>query len=257
MISKLKSSHAFSVDKIDAATLKLACESLAAPITFVINLSLGTEKWKLARVLPLLKFSESDKQRPASFWPVSRLPVISKLAERTVQVQLLEFLERTGQISTHHHAYRKDTSTTTALLEMMENISEGTYENKIIATMSIDSSATFDCVEHDMLLEKLSYYNLDKSVMNWLTSYLEYRSNFVAVGTGKSRIYNNTHGVPQGSCLGPLMYLVYVNEFAMIAKDDDCTNEAHNDTENIFGKECKTCGKIFIFADDAQYSTTS
>ena len=119
MIGNLKDSHAFGIDRLDAATMKMAKLILAAPIAYVINLSLQTrtfpQRWKLSRVLPLLKSKDSESLSPAGYRPVSQLPVISKLAERTVQLQLLEYLESSGLISQDHHAYRQLTSTTTAL----------------------------------------------------------------------------------------------------------------------------------------------
>ena len=261
MLQQMKDSHAFGIDGLDSATMKMARLTLARPISVVINLSLETrkfpQKWKIARVIPLLKSTDSDKTSPSGYRPVSQLPIVSKLAERTVQVQLLEFLERTGQISRDHHAYRKYTSTTTALLRMMDVIAQGADENKIIATMNIDQTAAFDSVEHDLLLQKLRYYGIGGETMEWIVSYLECRSSFVAVGSGKSRIYSNEYGVPQGSCLGPLLYLVYVNEFGMAAQDDDCEEDAHRDTQVLFGRECEECGKMTIFADDVQYSSTS
>ena len=261
MLSNLKESHAFGIDKLDAATMKMAKLILAAPIAYVINLSLQTrtfpQRWKLSRVLPLLKSTESDSFSPSGYRPVSQLPVISKLAERTVQLQLLEYLESSGQISQDHHAYRKHTSTTTALLKMCEIIAQGAEENSITATMNIDQTAAFDSVEHDILLLKLKYYNIGDETIDWIRSYLHCRSSFVAIGSAQSHIYKNTYGVPQGSCLGPLLYLIYVNEFSTVVREDDCTDAAHDDSTKLFGKECPQCGKLTIFADDAQYSNVS
>ena len=188
---------------------------------------------------------------------MSQLPVISKLAERTVQVQLLDYLESTGQISQDHHAYRKHTSTTTALLKMCEIIAQGAEENSVIATMNIDQTAAFDSVEHDILVQKLKFYKIGDETIDWIRSYLQCRSSYVAIGSAKSHIYNNTHGVPQGSCLGPLLYLMYVNEFSAVVREEDCNNVAHEDSTVLFGKECPKCGKLTIFADDAQYSNIS
>ena len=241
--------------------MKIARLTLAAPISYVINLSLETrtfpQRWKLARILPLLKSTESDSLSPAGYRPVSQLPVVSKLAERTVQLQLLEFMESSGQISRDHHAYRRHTSTTTALLKMCEIIAQGTDDNSIVATMNVDQTAAFDSVEHNILLQKFKFYNIGVETIDWIRSYLHCRSSFVAVGSARSRIYNNTHGVPQGSCLGPLLYLIYVNEFSLVVQEDNCTELAHNDRSTLFGKECGKCGKLTIFADDAQYSHVS
>ena len=261
MIAKLKNSHAYGRDLIDASTVKFAAKFLSGPIAHVVNLSLGTEifpgKWKLARICPLLKSADLDETKPGSFRPVSQLPLVSKLAERVVQIQLLNFLEETKQLAANQHGYRKYTNTTTALLQIMDIIATGTDANEITASMCVDQTAAFDCVEHDLLLEKLEYYNLSRSLKNWIKSYLEYRSSFVSIGSAESVIKPLKYGVPQGSVLGPLLYLIYVNEFPAATKDDNCGDLSHMDNTQLFGKHCQKCGSVTIFADDAQFLVTS
>ena len=260
ILSKHKNSHSFGHDQIDFFTLKLAKKYLAQPIARVINLSLETGKfcnvWKAARIIPLLKSSDSDTNLPKSFCPVSQLSAISKVAESLVQRQLLEYLETTHQISGDHHAYRKWTSTTSALMEITDMIAKGTDENLITSTMSVDLTAAFDCVEHRILLDKLKFYNLDPNAMRWIESYLTARSSYVAIGNGKSDYFSNVHGVPQGSVLGPLLYLIYVNEMGTL-NDDDCQNDSHFNTDRLFGNNCQDCGQMTFFADDGQYTTKS
>ena len=98
MLKNVKNSHAFGRDKLDAASLKLVVSIFA----HIINLSLGISRfpmrWKISRIVPLLKSSDCDKTNPKSFRPVAQLPLISKLAERAVQVQMLEYLESTNQL---------------------------------------------------------------------------------------------------------------------------------------------------------------
>ena len=215
IISKLKNSHSFGRDLIDAATLKCAAHILAPTITHIINLSLGNshfpQKWKLARISPLLKSADCDVTNPASYRPVAQLPLISKLGERVIQVQILGYLERTGQLHRNHHAYRSKCSTATALLQLIDTIAIGADNNEISASMSIDLSAAFDCVDHTILQEKLRYYGLDEQTLKWISSYLSWRSSYVVVGSAESTIKTTFCGVPQGSVMGPLLYLIYVN----------------------------------------------
>ena len=161
----MKKSHAFGTDKLDAETLKIGTGDFPP-------------KWKTARILPLLKNNKMDRTDPNSYRPISLLPIISKISERIVQVQLLDYLEKSNQLHTNHHSYRSLTSTTTALIQMMDKIAEATDANKMSATMCTDLSAAFDCVEHTTLMEKLKFYGLDTTTLNWIQDYLTARSFF-------------------------------------------------------------------------------
>ena len=113
----------------------------------------------------------------------------------------------------------------------MDMIAEETDHNRITASMCMDLSAAFDCVIHSTLLEKLQFYGLDRNTMEWMESYLEGRSNYVVIGSAESVIKSTPSGVPQGSCLGPLLYLVYVNEMPSVLEDDNCQNPGHKQRE--------------------------
>ena len=238
-MDNLKNSLAFGHDAINAVTVKTAVAVLAPPVTHIINLSLGTQrfpvKWKLGRVLLLLKSSEADKTCPSGFRPVTQLSLISKLAEKCVQVQLLTSMENTGQISQDLHAYWKYLSTTTVLTQAMDEILDAIDENKIAATMSIDQSVAFDCVEHVLLIRKLKLYHIGKDVIDWIISYLEYRSMYVSIDSANSDIIMVKQGVPQGTVLGPLLYLIYTNDFPISIEDDFCENLVRKDMEQLFG----------------------
>ena len=183
--------------------------------------------------------------------------MISKLAERAVQGQILKYLEETGQISNNHHAYRMKYSTTMTLIQIMDAVADATHKNLITASISIDLSAAFDCVCHNTLRQKLQYYGLDNNTLKWIDSYLAYRSSFVAIGSAVSSIRTTKYGVPQGSVLGPLLYLIYINEMTTILEDNLCTNQVHKDSVRIFPMNCRNCGEFTVFADDGQYLTAT
>ena len=224
-MKKLKNSFSYGRDDLDSMSIKMGISHLCGPIAHIINLSLGSgtfpAKWKMARVIPLKKSTDANPGLPESYRPVSQLCVVSKLAERWVQLQLISHLERTKQIHQNHHAYRDTMSTTTAMIQVTDFITEATDRNEITATMSVDQSAAFDCVVHTTLIEKLRYYSIGDQTINWLASYLAYRSSYVNIGSANSRIVSTKYGVPQGSVLGPALYLIYVNEFPCIANRDD------------------------------------
>ena len=261
MINDLKKSHAYGTDLLDAYTIKLGGGALIPPITHVINLSLSSTefpaRWKIARILPLKKGKDMDATNPGSYRPVSQLPVIGKLAERTVQKQLLKYLELNKMISPNHHAYHDLHNTTTALLNLTEEIATSIDNNEIMTTMNIDLTAAFDCVPHLLLIEKLKFYGLDGNAIKWIQSYLSSRSSFVSVGSANSKIKPTLQGVPQGSVIGPLLYLVFVNEMTSVAEDDFCKNIVHEQTEQLFSEECRECGSFPMYADDGQFQYCS
>ena len=140
---------------------------------------------------------------------------------------------------------------------MMDSIATETDANLITASMNNDFSAAFDCVCHKTLKDKLGFYGLDKQTTDWIHSYLEARSSFVAIGSAQSRITCTPNGVPQGLVLGPLMYLIYVNEMPSVTEDRLCENQVYKQWENLFPRECHNCGKFPMYADDGQFPITS
>ena len=256
MIRKMKNSTAFGHDGLNPIFIKFGATFFTGPITHVINSSLisgiFSARWKLARIIPLLKSKEADKLSPSSYGPVSQLPLVSKLAERALQVQLLEFLEKTGQLSRNHHVYRKHLSTSSAVIQIMDLITTATDQNLYTGTLSIDQTAAFDCVNHGLLIEKLRFYNLGENCPTWLQSYLKFRTSYVAIGSAISQMEAQTYGFPQGSVLGPLLYLLYMNELSETIKDDRCKDPSHLDVTKLFGLDCEkiVCNQLIEFFEN-------
>ena len=237
-------------------SIKVAAVHLLKPIQFIINQSIATgtfpTQWKLAKLIPLLKSKDICPFNPSHYRPISILPVVSKLVERAVQVQMMSFLTQTNQINRNHHAYRKKFSTTSAMLQLTDKIYKSTDKNLITTLLTIDKSAAFDCVPHDTLIEKMKLYNFSSSCIKWFNSYLSGRSQYVEINTKRSKITNMVMGVPQGSVLGPLMYTLYINELPNILKDtENCDKVEHEPHTELFGQNCETCPEIPCYADDA------
>ena len=113
----------------------------------------------------------------------------------------MDFISSTGQLNENIHSYRSKHSTTTALLQMSNDIFENCNVNKISTAVTIDQSAAFDVLQHDNLLRKLKVYGFSDSAVNWIHSYLEHRSQYMTVGTKQSKYWSVRNGVPQGSVL--------------------------------------------------------
>ena len=235
----------------------MAVLHLYKPITYLINLSiqLGTfaTRWKTARLIPLHKGKGADRQLTKSYRPISLLSPVSKLAEKAVQEQLLNFLEETNQLNQNLHANRKDTNTTTAMIQISDTILKATDRNLVTTLVTVDESAAFDCVSTELLILKLELYNLDSQAVKWIKSYLTDRSQFVQIGAKKSATTPVSRGVLQGSVLGPILYSVYTNELPEVIVNQECTEETHRMQDKLYSDNCTKCGSLPCFADDATY----
>ena len=157
-----------------------------------------------------------------------------------------------------HHAYRANYSTTTALGQLTDILYEAADENTISVAMSIDESADFNCLNHDVLLEKLALYKRHSTTITLIKSYLSYRSQFVDINGHPSNMNKIKSGVPQGSTIGPTLFNLYVNELPDVVNDfNTCQEEAHLPGENLFNSGCKKCGILPCYADDAVYTVAS
>ena len=258
LIKNLSNSASRGIDEIDSQSIKSAATILLEPIQYVINLSISKNtfpmKWKLGKIKPLLKSTDLDILNPSSYRPICILPCISKMTEKVVQHQLLMHLENTHQLHRDHHSYRNKLNTSSALHQITDMIYKSTDSNNISVTMSVDITAAFDMVRHDLLLSKLPYYNIGPKTQNWIKSYLTMRSTYVEIGDKKSTIVPTISGVPQGSCLGPLLYLIFVNKFPESIRDsENCTNPGHSDEKSLFGGQCHNCGTLPVYADDGMF----
>ena len=121
--------------------------------------------------------------------------------------------------------------------------------------VTLDQSAAFDVLSHVTLSRKLQLYNFGEKALDWINSYLKYRSQYVSIGTRNSKYNNVTSGVPQGSVLRPILYVIYVNELPAIMNDDDCEDTVHADTDSndskLFTDNCDKCGQMPTYADDS------
>ena len=262
IIKNMNNGTAFGHDCINPMAIKLACTSLYKPINFITNLSISSGKfanrWKLAKVLPLYKGENKDKTDPDSYRLISLLPVLSKIVGKSVQLQTMDYMERTKQWNGVNHAYKKSYSTTTTLLQISDKITEACDKNEIAIAMGIDQSCAFDCVDHTSLCDKMRLYNYDKDTIKWMMSYLEARTQYVAIGAHISIMKPVAIGVPQGSVLGPLMFTLYINELSDIVNNyGTCEDDSHAENEKLFNRNCNKCGSVPGYADDTTFITSS
>ena len=261
LIQKMSNSTALGHDNLDTIGIKMGRVELMKQIRHIINVSLSqgkfTQKWKIAKLSPRLKGSDIDRDSPSSYRPIAILPVISKLVERSAQLQIIDYFENTDQLNPNCHAYRKHLSTTTTLAQILDEIYQNTEDKLITSMMTLDLTAAFDTVSHKLLLEKLQRYRIGPGAINWIRDYLMSRTQYVVIGRTQSTMKPVSCGVPQGSVIGPLMYAIFTNEMMEAVINQDCTNNEHNERRRLFGNNCRECGVLTLYADDSTMITGS
>ena len=210
------------LDPVPTSLLKSCIEPLIPVITKIINTSLESgvfpKDWKETVVVPLLKKSGLDPLF-TNLRPVNNLVYISKLAERSVFNQMHDHLVRSDLYPVLQSAYRRYHSTETALLKVRNEILMNMNSQRVTLLVLLDLSAAFDTVDHRILLKRLtSCFGVRGKVLEWFSSYLSGRSQRILFDGIKSKSFDMIFGVPQGSCLGPLLFVMYISKLLEIVQ---------------------------------------
>ena len=238
LLNKLNVAKATGHDGLSARFLKDGASIISSPLTYVINLSLECSQvpnaFKTAKVLPL--FKKGDRNNCGNYRPVSILPVVSKIFERVVCNQLQEYLYDNNLLYVNQSGFRKHHSTDTALISLSNMIFENMDQGNFTGLILLDLQKAFDTVNHEILLHKLKLIGACPKTVTWFKSYLTGRSQFVDVGRMRSDPDQVVCGVPQGSILGPVLFLLYLNDMSTPI-DQNCS--------------------LFLYADDSALAVSS
>ena len=238
IIDNIKTDAATGYDNIGPKIIKDIKEEIVPILTKLINLSyeinIFPDCYKTAVITPIYK--NDDPEDICNYRPISVLPTLSKILERSASDQIAKFLELYRKLSKSQHAYRKKHGTITCLADLLNLIYKRIDQKQLVAILSLDLSKAFDCINHQLLLEKLKKLGLNENSTLWIKSYLENRFQKTKFEFFTSEITEVLSGVPQGSILGPLLFLCFVNDLPEDFKD--------------------ICS-IFAYADDTQLVVTA
>ena len=215
VLSSLSENKASGPNSIPFRIISSNLESISSIFADIINLSFFSgvfpSKLKEAKVIPVFK-NKGSPLDAENYRPISLLSNIDKIFQKLMHERLIKFLDRSNSIYPLQFGFRSNHSTETALLYCINKISTALDDGKYGCSIFIDLQKAFDTVDHSILLSKLDFYGIRGKALDWFRSFLSDRTQFVSISGKNSKSKPMQHGVPQGSVLGPLLFLLYVND---------------------------------------------
>ena len=214
LIDRLDPSKAPGPDNISPRLLKLSPNESANFLEIIFKCSLSTaeipDDWRMANITPLYK--KGNKSDPSNYRPVSLTSIPCKLLEHIIKSSVYRHLEQHNLITEKQHGFRKHFSCTTQLLFLVHNLCQDINSKGQTDIIFLDFSKAFDKVSHNKLLQKLKHYGVRGEIHSWIRSFLSSRTQTVVMDREKSTPCEVLSGVPQGTVLGAILFLIYIND---------------------------------------------
>ena len=253
---KLKSKTTTGHDEISTKLLKETIPIITDPITHIINMSLSAgivpDDMRVAKVIPI--FKSSDPKLLKNYRPISLLTAFSKLLEKIMYDKVISYLNANKLLYEHQYGFRSGHSTIHPIIHLLNHCSEATNKPNPDYTLAIfcDLSKAFDVIDHRILLHKLSAYGIRGLVNKWFASYLTDRCQYVHFETKSSSRQVISCGVPQGSILGTLLYLIFVNDIhkscdsnILSFADDTTLYLSHSDIASLYSNANRHINNLY------------
>ena len=226
----------------DPIPMWLVKESVDEHLPFLhklVNFSMqnGTfpDSLKHAVISPIIKDLDGDVESFKNYRPVSNLNFLSKLIEKCASIQLHNYLQAYGLYPKFQSAYQKGHSCETALLKIVNDIQCEIAGKKLVALITLDLSSAFDTIDHSLLLLKLQNdFKISGTVLTWMKSYLTNRTFAVRIVNVDGKTYLLVYGVPQGSILGPLLFILYIHDMINVAASHGFSLHLYADDSNLY-----------------------
>ena len=230
IISNLKNKKSTGYDEVPVILLKKCSSELSEIIATILNKSIELgefpKRLKISVIIPVYK--KDDPLQIQNYRPIALLSIISKIMEKAVSVRMIKFLETHKIFACNQHGFREGRSTETATLNFIQYINEKMEKKEYIIGLFFDLSRAFDSLNFNFVAKKLSKLGIQGSLQQWIYSFLNNRKIVVRIDDKTSSQFEINSGIPQGSVLGPLIFLMFINDLPDYILD----------------------GEVFIFADD-------
>ena len=243
--NKIRTKTSIDKNNISTKLLKKSIGKISEPLTHIVNLSLSTgvfpQDMKIAKVIPIYKSGEKNLLK--NYRPISILPAFSKILEKVVATKLMKFLKSSNQLYEHQYGFRPQHSTVHPVLHLLNQITQENDKPTKNVTMAtfLDLSRAFDTINHKILLKKLQNMGIRGVANLWFQSYLTNRQQFMEILSCSSSLETIFCGVPQGSILGPILFIIYVNDIYRSTKlktlcfaDDTTCSFSSNNIQQLY-----------------------